>query len=67
MPRAAGLADIIRAETGIEAELVRSQGGAFEITFDGEQIYSKLQTGVFPDQREVLGLIWDRDPKALSR
>ena len=48
------MAEVIRDETGIEAELIRSRGGAFEVTLDGELIYSKLQSGSFPDQREIL-------------
>ena len=38
-------------------ELIRSRGGAFEVTLDGEQIYSKLQTGQFPDLDVVLRAI----------
>lgn len=33
--------------------LIPSSGGRFEITIDGELIYSKLQTGRFPDTAEV--------------
>jgi selenoprotein W-related protein len=35
-------------------ELVPTGGGAFEVTFDGEKIYSKLDTGEFPDAEEVI-------------
>jgi selenoprotein W-related protein len=34
--------------------LVPSAGGRFEIVVDGETIYSKLQTGVFPDEDAIL-------------
>jgi selenoprotein W-related protein len=34
--------------------LVPSGGGCFEIDVDGERIYSKLETGAFPDERRVL-------------
>jgi selenoprotein W-related protein len=30
-------------------KLVPSGGGAFEISVDGKKIYSKLETGEFPD------------------
>ena len=55
---------MIENETGIRATLVRSSGGAFEVSLDGELIYSKLRTGSFPDQREILRAIGERDPDA---
>lgn len=35
-------------------ELVPSGGGCFEITVNGSKVYSKLETGEFPDPEEVL-------------
>lgn len=35
-------------------ELEPSGGGAFEIHVDGKQIYSKLETGEFPDEQTIL-------------
>jgi selenoprotein W-related protein len=43
-----------------EWQLVPSDGGKFEITADGEPIYSKLETGKFPDEDQVIGLIKQR-------
>jgi selenoprotein W-related protein len=37
-----------------EFKLVPSGGGCFEVTLDGKLIYSKLQTGEFPDEAAVL-------------
>lgn len=34
--------------------LIPSDGGRFEIVVDGETIYSKLQTGTFPDEDAIL-------------
>ena len=34
--------------------LVPGTGGCFEITVNGELIYSKLKTGQFPDENWVL-------------
>lgn len=31
-------------------ELVPSGGGCFELIVDGKLVYSKLQTGTFPDE-----------------
>jgi selenoprotein W-related protein len=33
--------------------LVPSDGGRFEVSIDGKQIYSKLKTGRFPDYQEI--------------
>jgi selenoprotein W-related protein len=35
-------------------ELIPVSGGAFEVTVNGEKIYSKLDTGVFPDTDELI-------------
>jgi selenoprotein W-related protein len=35
-------------------KLIPSDGGRFEVTLDGELIYSKLKTGDFPENQEVL-------------
>ena len=35
-------------------KLVPSGGGAFEISVNGKKIYSKLETGEFPDQDAIL-------------
>jgi selenoprotein W-related protein len=34
--------------------LVPSTGGCFEVTVDGDLIYSKLKTGQFPDEQAVV-------------
>ncbi len=38
-------------------ELIPVSGGAFEVTLNGEKIYSKLDTGVFPDTEDVIQVI----------
>lgn len=35
--------------------LIPSDGGRFELVVNGETIYSKLQTGTFPDEDLILG------------
>jgi selenoprotein W-related protein len=37
--------------------LVPSRGGCFELTVDGKLIYSKLQTGEFPEERQLVAQI----------
>lgn len=35
-------------------EMVPSKGGCFEVDVDGERLYSKLATGEFPDESDLL-------------
>jgi len=37
-----------------EVELISSGGGVFEVCKDGELIFSKKETGRFPEHEEVL-------------
>jgi selenoprotein W-related protein len=37
-----------------EYKLIAGSGGEFEITVDGRSVYSKLETGQFPDPRDIL-------------
>jgi selenoprotein W-related protein len=39
---------------GVQAELIKGSGGIFDVTADGGLIYSKHQTGRFPENAEVL-------------
>ena len=41
-------------------ELEPSSGGCFELSLDGEKVYSKLDTGQFPDEDEMVRLIGNR-------
>lgn len=38
-------------------ELIPSSGGAFEVTVNGVKIYSKLDTGIFPNTNEIIAKI----------
>lgn len=40
-----------------EYKLVPSGGGKFEISVDGKLLYSKLETGEFPKNSQVLKLL----------
>jgi selenoprotein W-related protein len=37
-----------------DLKLIPSGGGCFELSVNGELIYSKLKTGKFPDEQSVL-------------
>jgi len=41
-------------------ELVPAGGGCFELTIDGELVYSKLETGEFPDETDIDRLVAKR-------
>lgn len=44
----------------IETELIKGDRGAFEVTLDGELIFSKLQARRFPRYAEIPSLITER-------
>ena len=35
-------------------KLIPGDGGCFEVTLNGELLYSKLQTGDFPENKQIL-------------
>ena len=41
-------------------ELQPSSGGCFELTIDGDLVYSKLATEEFPDEAAMVALIGER-------
>jgi predicted Rdx family selenoprotein len=44
--------------------LTRGDGGVFDVVIDGETVYRKWDTGVFPSNQEILALIDRRLKKA---
>lgn len=48
------MAAAIKSELGIEAELIKGGGGIFDIKADSKVVYSKHQTGRFPEHAEVV-------------
>lgn len=54
-PQAVSLADKIKSELAdANVEIVEGSGGVFEVTFDGKLIYSKKETGEFPEEQVIL-------------
>ena len=41
-------------------KMIPSKGGCFELTANGELLYSKLQTGKFPDEPALVDMIGSR-------
>ncbi len=40
-----------------DMKLIPGSGGCFELTVNGELIYSKLQTGRFPDEKAMIDAV----------
>ena len=47
----------MKNKLGLQAELIESAGGVFEIEYGGNVVFSKKNLGRFPNEGEVLGLI----------
>ena len=54
---AASIEDKYKDKLQGEIDLSPSSGGAFEVSVDNKLVYSKLKTGRFPDEKELLELI----------
>ncbi len=51
------MADAIKDTYQVEPKLVAGSGGIFDVEADGQMIFSKHQTGRFPEENEVLDLL----------
>jgi selenoprotein W-related protein len=60
---AAGLAAELKNALGIEAKLVPGSGGIFDVACDGRVVYSKHETGRFPDPGEVATALRELHPE----
>jgi len=41
-------------------KLVPAGGGCFEVTLNGDLVYSKLKTGQFPDEQSIVEAVQSR-------
>lgn len=60
MSKAASLAESLLKEHGSklsQVTLIPSSGGVFEVTFGDSLIYSKKETGKFPEPDEVVNAV----------
>ena len=48
------MADAIKKELGADVILIASGGGIFDVELDGAMIFSKFDTGRFPEHDEVI-------------
>ncbi|WDP93405.1 MAG: hypothetical protein HUN04_24965 [Desulfobacter sp.] len=51
------MADLIKNETGITPELVPGSGGVYDIIAGETLVYSKKNTGKFPENNEIVDKI----------
>ena len=50
----------LKKQFGVESKLIKGGGGIFDVKVDGKLIYSKHQTGRFPEHREIFDAIGAR-------
>jgi selenoprotein W-related protein len=43
-----------------ELKLIPASGGCFELTVNGDLVYSKLKTGTFPDEQAMIDVVGAR-------
>ena len=58
-PKALNLRESIQKQFGIEAKLIKSSGGVFEVTLNNSLIFSKKELGRFPNSNEVEDILND--------
>jgi selT/selW/selH-like putative selenoprotein len=51
------LAAELKNEFGVQARLIRGGGGIYDVTVDGEVVFSKFRAGRFPDPGEVAKIL----------
>ena len=55
LPRASSLESQLKQRLpGAQIELIEGRGGVFEVSVAGKKIFSKKQTGRFPEVDEIL-------------
>jgi len=51
------LAADLKKALGVDAELIAGSGGVFDVEVDGALLYSRHETGVFPDGNALVETI----------
>jgi selenoprotein W-related protein len=47
-------------ELGVEAQLLAGDNGVFDVVADGDLVFSKHETGRFPEDREIVEALRSR-------
>ena len=56
-PKALSLREDLNEKFGYWAELIESSGGVFEVTVNGDLIFSKKSLDRFPEDNEIINLV----------
>ena len=56
LPDAERVSDELKSK-GIKVDLIKGSNGVFDVEIDGKLVYSKRNTGRFPNHEELLTLI----------
>ena len=56
LPDAERVSDELKSK-GIKVDLIKGSNGVFDVEIDGKLVYSKRNTGRFPNRRDLLTLI----------
>ena len=59
------MAATIKTVLGIETELLPGAKGIFDVVVDGDLIFSKYQTGRYPEHEEIVSLLRERTAAAV--
>ncbi len=51
------MAEELKQSFGVDAVLVPGSSGVFDVIVDGKQVYSKAQTGRFPNTGEIVNIL----------
>jgi selT/selW/selH-like putative selenoprotein len=54
------LAAKIKKATGLDASLQRGQSGQFDVLVDDKLIYSRFETGRFPEEEDILKILTEK-------
>jgi len=47
----------LKRELGADVELIKGHSGIFDVAADGKPIFSKHQSGRFPEEKEIVAAI----------
>jgi selT/selW/selH-like putative selenoprotein len=56
------LAAVIQRKLKTQPKLIEGKGGVFDVKMDGQTIYSKHETGRFPEDSEIIDALTARHP-----
>jgi selenoprotein W-related protein len=61
------LGDELKKNLGAEIELVAGSNGVFDISLDGNMIYSKFKEGRFPQTDEILARVSHKSRRRIDK